>query len=314
MARVAQYSSFGEPDVVDVVDVPTPTAPVDGVVVQVRAAGINPIDLKLMVGLRPSAEITEPRRIGSDAAGVIVEIGAEVVGWTVGDEVIVHRAHGAIATHVVAKPEQLDRKPALLSWEQAAALGVPASTAYQALKSLGVTDGTVLLIHAGSGAVGQAAIQFARAWGATVVATGSARNQDRIRELGAIPVVYGDGLVDRLRTAAPQGYDLILDAAGTDEALEASFALVDDRQKIGTIVVGGRAASLGIRAWAGGSPVPLTPEEVKLRREAIGAAAELLAEGKFQIEIGASFPLSSIVEALRSSKSAAIRGKVVVIP
>jgi NADPH:quinone reductase-like Zn-dependent oxidoreductase len=140
-------------------------------------------------GLRASAEITEPRRIGSDAAGVIVETGSEIVGWSVGDEVVVRRAHGAIATHVVAGPEQLDRKPTLLSWEQAAALGVPVGTAYQALTSLGVKDGTVLLIHAGSGAVGQAAIQFARAWGATVVATGSARNQNRIRELGAIPVV-----------------------------------------------------------------------------------------------------------------------------
>jgi NADPH:quinone reductase len=314
MARVAQYSTFGDPDVVEVVEVPTPHAPTDGVVVEVRAAGINPIDLKLMSGLRASSEITEPRRVGSDAAGVIIDAGPDVTGWTVGDEVIVHRARGALATHVVATPNQLDRKPAGLSWEQAAAMGVPVGTAYQVLKSLGVKDGTVLLIHAGSGAVGQAAIQFARAWGATVVATGSARSQDRIRELGAIPVVYGDGLLDRLRAAAPQGYDLILDAAGTDEALEASFELVDDRQKVGTIVVGARAASLGIRAWAGGSPVPLTAEEERLRREAIDVAAELISEGKFDLEIGATYPLSEAVEALRASKSGAIRGKIVVIP
>jgi NADPH:quinone reductase-like Zn-dependent oxidoreductase len=314
MALVAQYSKFGNPDVVELVEIPTPVASPDGLVVEVRAAGINPIDLKLMAGLRHSGEITEPRRIGSDAAGVISGAGDTVTGWKVGDEVIVRRAHGALATHVVAHPDQLDRKPTSLSWEQAAAMGVPVGTAYQVLISLGVKEDTVLLIHAGSGAVGQAAIQFAKAWGATVVATASERNQDRLRELGAIPVVYGPGLLDRLRAAAPQSYDLILDAAGTEEALEASFALVDDRQKIGTIVVGARAASLGIRAWSGGSPVPLTADEERLRHEAIGAAADLIAQGKFEIEIGASYPLTEVVAALEASKSGAVRGKVVVLP
>jgi NADPH:quinone reductase-like Zn-dependent oxidoreductase len=314
MALVAQYSKFGTPDVVDLVEIPTPTAPPDGVVVEVRAAGINPIDLKLISGQRPTGEITEPRRIGSDASGVIVEVGTTVADWKPGDEVIVRRAHGALASHVVAKPDQLDAKPVSLSWEQSAAMGVPVGTAYQVLISLGVKAGTVLLIHAGSGAVGQAAIQFARAWGATVVATGSERNQERLRELGAIPVAYGDGLLERLRAAAPAGYDLILDVAGTDEALEASFALVEDRQEIGTIVVGARAASLGIRAWSGGSPIPLTAEEEKLRHKAIGAAAELISEGKFEIEIGASYPLTQVVEALDASKSGKVRGKVVVLP
>lgn len=314
MARVIQYSQVGSLDNLELVDVPTPNAPADAVVVEIRAAGINPIDWKLILGIRPSAPFTTPRRVGTDASGLITEVGGQVSGWSVGDEVIVRDAAGALATHVVAGPDQLARKPASLSWEQGAALGVPVGTAYQVLKSLGVVAGTTLLIHGGSGAVGQAAVQFARAWGATVIATASEANQDRLRELGAVPVVYGPGLVERIRAAAPGAIDLILDAAGTDEAIEASFDLVDDRQQIGTIVLGFRAAELGIRAWSGGSPIPLTEEEQRLRHEAVSIAASLAEQGRFEIEIGARFPLDRAADALRESHSGRVRGKVVVLP
>jgi NADPH:quinone reductase-like Zn-dependent oxidoreductase len=252
--------------------------------------------------------------VGTDAAGVIVEVGPEVSRWAVGNHVIVSRTPGAVGTHVVVQSGHLDPKPGWLSWQQAAALPVPAGTAYQVLKSLGVTNGTTLLIHGGSGSVGQAAIQFARAWGATVVATAGESNQDRLRELGAIPVVYGPGLVDRVRSAVPNGVDLILDAAGTDEAIEASFALVDDRRRIGTIVLGFRAAELGIRAWSGGSPVPLSAEENRLRSEAVAVAAGLAKQGRFEIEIGAEFPLERAVDALAASRAGRVRGKIVVLP
>jgi NADPH:quinone reductase-like Zn-dependent oxidoreductase len=314
MAKVIQYSTVGSLDALELVEIETPSAPPDGVVVEVRAAGINPIDWKLILGIRPTPPITTPRRVGSDAAGVIVEIGPDVSEWKVSDDVIVRGAAGALATHVVARPDQLERKPDSLNWDEAAAVGVPVGTAYQVLISLGVTKGTRLLIHGGSGAVGQAAIQFARAWGATVIATASESNQQRLRDLGAIPVVYGPGLVDRIRAAAPEGIDLIFDAAGTDEALEASFELVDDRQQIGTIVLGFRAAELGIRAWSGGSPIPLTAEEEKLRHEAVSVAAELHSRGQFQIEIGATYPLEKAAEALAASKSGRVRGKIVVVP
>jgi NADPH:quinone reductase-like Zn-dependent oxidoreductase len=314
VARVIQYSEVGSLDNLELADIPTPNAPDDGVVVEVRAAGINPIDWKLILGIRPSPPITEPRRVGSDASGVISAVGPDVAGWAVGDEVIVRRAAGALATHVEAHADQLELKPSSLSFEQAAAIGVPVGTAYQALKSLGVGQGTTLLIHGGSGAVGQAAIQFARAWGATVLATASESNQERVRELGATPLVYGPGLVDRVRAAAPAGIDRILDCAGTDEALEASFELVADRTHIGTIVAGYRAAELGILAWSGGSPIPLTAEQEKLRHDAVTVAADLAHHGKFDIEIGASFPLDRAADALRANESGAVRGKVIVVP
>jgi NADPH:quinone reductase-like Zn-dependent oxidoreductase len=308
------YAEFGGPEVLSFVEVPIPSAPADGVVVETRAIGVNPIDSKLRSGARASAPLTAPRVPGSDASGVVVAVGADVHDWVVGDEVVLRGAHGAYATHVVASASQLVQKPAAVGWEEGAAVGVPTSTAYQALRSLGVEVGTTVLIHAGSGAVGQAAIQFARNWGATVVATGGERNQARMGELGAIPVEYGPALLQNIRAAVPDPIDVVLDAAGTDEALEASFALVADRSHIGTIVVGARAAELGIRAWSGGNPLPLTAEEQQLRAESYAVTLELMELGDFEVEIGARYPLSAAVEAQRASMSGAVRGKIILDP
>ncbi|NQX34744.1 NADP-dependent oxidoreductase [Herbiconiux sp. VKM Ac-2851] len=323
MAQQIQYRTLGGPEVLEFVTVPTPTAPPGGVVVETRAIGVNPIDVKLRTGLRPSPPITEPRVPGSDAAGVIVSIaetgaGAEARAgagaWSVGDEVIVRDAAGAYRTHVPADAAQLVAKPAAVSWNEAAGIGIPVGTAYQALRSLGVDAGQTLLVHGGSGAVGQAAIQFARDWGATVVATASARNLDRLRALGAIAVEYGEGLLERVQDAAPDGIDRVLDAAGTDEALDVSFAVVKHRSHIGTIVVGAKADALGIRAWMGGSPHPLTDQEQAWRREAYGVAADLIAEGRFEIEIAAVYPLAEAAAAQSALADGSLRGKLILDP
>ncbi|MCS5717241.1 NADP-dependent oxidoreductase [Herbiconiux sp. CPCC 205763] len=314
MSAQVQYSEFGGPEVLSFVEVPMPSAPSDGVVVETRAIGVNPIDSMLRSGARSSAPLRSPRVPGADAAGVVVAVGADVDDWVVGDEVVVQNGHSTYATHIVAPASRLVRKPAGVGWDEAAAIGVPASTAYQALRTLGVEVGSVVLIHAGSGAVGQAAIQFARNWGATVIATGGERNQARMGELGAIPVEYGPGLLQNIRAAAPGPIDVVLDAAGTDEALEASFALVSDRSHIGTVVVGARAAELGIQAWSGGNPLPLTPEELRLRAESYAVTLELIELGDFEVEIGARYPLTAAAEAQRASMSGEHRGKIILHP
>lgn len=313
MATVVQYQELGAPEVLDVVEVPTPHAAAGQLVIEVRAVGVNPIDWKLRRGIR-GGHLTEPRRVGSDGSGVVVEVGDGVDGWSIGDEVVVVNADGAYASHLVVTPQQIVPKPAGISFEEAAAIGIPVSTAYQALRSLGVTAGTTLLIHGGSGSVGHAAVQFAHAWGATVIATASERNHERLRELGAIPVAYGPGLVDRVREVAPQGVDRVLDAVGTDEALEASFALVDNRQHIGTIVVGAKAADLGIQAWSGGNPLPLTEQEQAWRAEAIPAVAELVERGAFSFELGTIRPLAEAADAHRESESGHPSGKLILVP
>ena len=157
-------------------------------------------------------------------------------------------------------------------------------------------------------------MQFAVAWGATVIATASPARHDQLRELGATPVAYGDGLLERVREAAPDGVTVVLDCAGTDEAIDVSLELVADRDRIATIVRGPDAASFGIRAFSGGSPAPLSEQELAWRAEALGATVELLAAGDFVIELGPELPLAEAAQAHELMESGTASGKIVLIP
>ena len=314
MTRIVQYPHTGPADVLEVIDVPTPSPGTGEVLVEVKAVGVNPIEWKQRSGVRP-APGDAPHRLGSDAAGVVSAVGDGVDGFAVGDRVVIDRAGGTYASDVVVSADSLTTLPASLSFEQGAALGIPVATAYQSLRSLGVESHSTLLIHGGSGGVGQAAIQLAREWGATVLATASEANQDRLRELGAVPLVYGDGLLERVRAAAPQGVDRILDAAGTDEALAVSVELADDPLlQVATIVQGPRAAELGIQAYSGGSPVPLTEQQLAWRAEAVRVVLDLIAAGRFDVEIASRYPLADVADAHRESEAGHVRGKIVLLP
>jgi NADPH2:quinone reductase len=188
MAHAIRLSEYGDPEVLEHVEIDAPTAGAGDVVIEVRAAGVNPVDYKTRQGKRSTEPLTRWIGLGSDASGVIIEVGAGVTGWDVGDEVIAHGLSGAYATHVAASVDRLVHKAPAVSFERGAAMGVPAGTAYQVLSSLRLASGQTLLVHAGAGAVGLAGIQFGALWGATVIATASAKNHERIAELGAIPV------------------------------------------------------------------------------------------------------------------------------
>lgn len=314
MARVIVYTEIGSPDVLHLSEVPDPIAGDGEVVVRIEAAGVNPLDAKLRGGVRPSPPIVEPRRVGHDGAGTIEAIGDGVEGFEVGDRVVIRDTLGTYADLLAVPAERLTPLPDAVTAAEGAAIPIPASTAYQALRSLDVTAGDTLLVHGGSGAVGQAVIQFAVAWGATVVATASPSRHEQVRALGAIPVVYGDGLADRVREASPGGITVALDCAGTDEAIETSLELVADRHRIATIVRGPDAASYGIRAFSGGSPVPLTEQEVAWRVEAIAKTLELIAAGDFAVELAPTLPLSDAVRAHEMLASGEIQGKLVLVP
>ena len=313
MATAIVYTAFGGPEVLHPIEIPEPVAREGEVVIRVEAAGVNPIDAKLRSGQRASADIVEPRRVGSDGAGIVTAVGEGVDGFRQGDAVVFSGASGAYATAVAIPATRVHARPAGVDAATGAALGIPVGTAYQTLRSLAVGPGDTLLIHAGSGAVGQAAVQLAVLWGATVIATTSPRRADAVRTLGAIPVAYGDGLTGRVRDAAPQGVTVAVDAAGTDEALQASIDLVADKTRIATLVRGRDASSLGIRAFSGGSPQPLTPMQQTWRNEAVPVVLALLAAGRFSVERGPSFALADAAEAHRAVE-AGTDGKITLVP
>jgi len=314
MARAIVYTEFGSPDVLHLLEVPDPIALDGEAVVRIEAAGANPIDAKLRSAKRPSPPITEPRAVGFDGAGVIESLGDDVDGFAVGDRVAIRDTLGTYASLLAVPVEKMVALPDAVTAAEGAGIGIPAGTAYQALRSLGLTEGDVLLVHGGSGSVGQAAVQFAVAWGATVIATASPARHDQLRELGATPVAYGDGLLERVREAAPDGVTVVLDCAGTDEAIDVSLELVADRDRIATIVRGPDAASFGIRAFSGGSPAPLSEQELAWRAEALGATVELLAAGDFVIELGPELPLAEAAQAHELMESGTASGKIVLIP
>ncbi|WP_394289380.1 zinc-binding alcohol dehydrogenase family protein [Microbacterium sp.] len=313
MATAITYTALGGPDVLTLTDIDLPDPGPGEVAVRIEAAGVNPLDHKLRSGLRPSPPITTPRRVGADGAGIVTAVGADVEGLRVGQPVLISGGAGLYASDVVVPAATLTPRPPQVSAAEAAALGIPFGTAYQTLRSLAVGAGDTLLVHGGSGAVGQAVIQFAVLWGARVLATTSDRRADRVRALAATPIAYGEGLVERVRAAAPEGVTVAIDIAGTEEALQASIDLVADRDRIATLVRGADADGLGIRAFMGGSPRPLTAQEQAWRAEAMPVTLHLLAAGRFSVELGPQLPLAEAAEAHRLVESG-VDGKVVLLP
>ena len=315
MSRAIVYTEFGEPEVLHEIEVPDPQPGAGKVAVRIQAAGVNPIDAKLRAGLRASAppSVAKPRRLGMDAAGIVTAVGDDVDGYRPGDPVVLSGVNGCYADEVVAAVDKVFARPAAVTAAAGAALGIPVGTAYQCVRSLAIGAGDTLLVHGGSGSVGQAVIQFARLAGADVVATSSERRSDRVAALGATPVVYGPGLVDRVREVAGDGVTAILDCAGTDEALDASFELLEDRTRIATIVRGPDAERLGIRAFSGGAPWPLTEQQLAWRAEAVPVALALMAAGAFDVELGPTLPLSDAAQAHRLVMGG-VDGKITLVP
>ncbi len=208
--RAVFHESYGGPEVLRVGERPGPLVGPDTVLVRVRAAGVNPVDVKVgaggLQGAFPSFLPTVP---GWDAAGVVEAVGPSVRDVAVGDEVLGYFRKdfvrdGTYAELVAGSSRHVTRKPPGLSWEVAGALPLAGLTAWQSLDAVGVAAGDVVLVHAAAGGVGHLAVQIAVARGARVIGTASERNHAFVASLGAEPVSYGDGLVGRRARASPR--------------------------------------------------------------------------------------------------------------
>lgn len=304
--RAAVYDEFGGADHIQVREVDDPPVGPDTVLVRVRATSVNPVDWKVREGyLQGAFPHHLPIIPGWDASGVVEAVGPAVrTGLQVGDEVFgyVRRddlCFGTSAELVPAPERTVARKPASLSFEEAASLPLVGLTAWQALtEALEVREGDRVLVHAGAGGVGHVAIQIAVALGAEVVATASAANHDFLRELGATEVIdYAAGPVSG-QLSAP--VDAVLDLIG-GEALEDAPKQVRDSSRIASVIDPQTVLGLG------GHYVFVRPD-----REGLEALARLADDGKLRVEVAETYPLDQIADAHRLSEEGHVRGKVAI--
>jgi NADPH:quinone reductase len=301
-----RFDRYGDRDVLYIADVEIPAPQAGQVVVDVRAAGINPGEAGIRTGaLREIFPATFPSGEGSDLAGVVRSVGDGVSEFVPGDEVLgwseQRSSHAERATVPVT---QLIRKPPKLSWAVAGSLYVVGCTAYAAVRAVGAGPGDTVAVSAAAGGVGSVVTQLLRVKGATVLGIASASNRDWLTAHGAIPVPYGDGLAERLIAAAPQGIDAFIDLFGPEYVqLAADLGIARDR--IETIVSRAKAQELGAKV-EGSADASTT--------EVLSEMAELVASGQIEIPIAATYPLDQVREAFAELEERHTRGKIVLIP
>jgi NADPH:quinone reductase-like Zn-dependent oxidoreductase len=309
MTKMVVAESYGGPEVLALQDIELPALGEGQVLVDVRAAGANPIDYKLYSGQMGDDPSRLPLPVGMEVAGVVAEITPGAAGYTgpltVGDEVIVTNVDGGYAERVVAQAADVGHKPESLSFEQAAGLLLAGETAWHLLTNTRVGTGDTVLIHGASGGVGLMAVQLAVARGAKVVATASPARHDQLRKYGAEPVAYGEGLADRVRAIG--SVDAALDLVGTDEALDTSVELVADRGRIATIAGFARAGELGIAVLTGADGGQA------IRDASRADLVELAKAGDLEVTVDRVFPLDEAAEAHRYLQTGHARGKVVLV-
>jgi len=313
-ARAVVATAYGEPDVLAVRPIEVADPGPGQVLVEVRAAGVNPIDWKAYSGMFGTDPANLPMRLGAEAAGVVVAVGAGASGPAgpigAGDEVIAYRANGAYATHLLLDASAVVPKPAALDFAAASGLLLTGATAVHLLTAAAVGAGDTVLVHGGSGGVGLMAVQLAGLRGARVIATASAGKHELLRELGATPVEYGTGLRERVHAITPNGVDAAIDAVGTDEAVDTSVDLVPDRSRIASAAAFGRAGELGIKLVGSG---PGADPGTELRDAARLELVRLVDSAELRVLVAQTFPLDEAADAHREIKSGHTAGKIALV-
>jgi NADPH:quinone reductase-like Zn-dependent oxidoreductase len=305
-AKAVSFTAYGEPDELRLTDTAVPQPGPGQVLLRVAAAGVNPLDWKIRRGfLQGVFPVTFPHVLGLEAVGTVVATGPGVDAWQIGDEVL-GLALAGYAEYAVAEADNLAARPADLPVETAAALPVAAETAVRALGLLNLKPGETLLIHAAAGSVGTLAVQFAVADGVRVIGTAGERDQEALRELGAIPVRYGDGVIDRVRAASADEPVTAVLHAGGDGVLAESVALVGGTERVVTIAGAQEAGPLGVTFTSGGGG--------NTAAEGLARALALHAAGTLSAPVRTTLPLADAPAAHRLGEQGGGRGKIVLLP
>lgn len=305
-ARAVRFDSYGDRDVLHVTEVPMPQPAAGEVLVEVRAAGINPGEAAIRSGaMHELFPATFPSGQGSDLAGVVTELGAGVTDFGIGDEVLGFSwQRSSQATHVVVPVSQLILKPQALSWEVAGSLYVVGCTAWAAVEAVAPKPGETVAVSAAAGGVGTVVVQLLAVRGAHVLGIASPANAEWLTAHGATPVPYGDRLADALTAAAPDGIDAFIDLFAP-EYVQLAVELGIPRDRIETIISFQKAQELGTKS--AGSADAST-------REVLTEMADLVASGRIEIPIAATYPLDAVRDAFAELEKRHTRGKIVLIP
>lgn len=296
-----QFQTYGGPDVVSLGDAPEPHPGPGQIRIKVQAASVNRMDVKTREGFMAEGEPLEGTGyLGSDAAGVVDEIGEGVTGVSVGDVVF---GIGSNALAEFAVLSAWAAKPASVDWSVAAAAGIAVETAERGLRMLNVAEGSTVFIDGGAGGVGAVAVQMAVARGATVIASASQDNHDYLREIGATPVLYGAGLVGRVRAVPGEKIDAVFDVAGKTPAEDLLTLVADPAQVLS--IANFDLPKVGGRATGGGPDSQPFP--------ALAEGAQLIADSKVVIQVQ-TFPFARFDEAYRIIEAGHVRGKLVLVP
>ncbi len=297
--KAVRFSQFGGPEVLEIVDLPEPHPGPGQVRIAVRAAGVNASDWKKRNGLMDGGL---PQTLGHEAAGVVDELGEGVVDVAVGGRVFGFSAEGASQAEFAVLSFSAPIPPSL-DFAEAAALPAAIETATRALDQLGVQSGGTLLINGASGSVGSAAVQLAVVRGLRVFGTASPANHEYLRSLGAEPVAYGEGLVERVRALAPDGVDAALDVAGSG-VLPELIELAGVQEHVVTIADFAGAQEHGVRFSSGDAGRAV---------HALAEIGELIESGRFSLPAVRTFPLDEVAEAHRVGESGNVRRKLVLL-
>ncbi len=305
MPKAVRFDDYGGVDVLKVTEVPRPVPGPGQVLVQVKAAGINPGEAKIRDGLMAARfPATFPSGEGSDLAGVVAATGPDVSGFSAGDDVIGFTENRAShAEYVLTEAANLTPKPAAVPWEVAGALFVAGATAWAAVRAVAPTEGDTVVVAGAAGGVGSIAVQLARRAGATVIGLASPANHEWLRRHGVVPVTYGDGVADRIRQAAGK-IDAFVDTVGGDY-VQIALDLGVEPSRIDTIANFEAVGKYGVKG--DGSAVG---SSAKVLAELAG----LIASGDLEVPITAAYPLDQVRDAYRRLAQGHLLGKIVLIP
>jgi len=306
MPKAVQFDEYGGIDVLEVRDVAAPVAGPGQAVVAVRAAATNPGEAAIRSGaLHDRWPATFPSGQGSDLAGVVTAVGPGAGGLAVGDEVFGWTDDRAShAELVAAEAAHLVPKPAGVSWAVAGSLHVAGATAWAATRAVAPQPGEVVVVSGAAGGVGTLAVQLVARAGATVIGLASAGHHGWLREHGAIPVPYGDGVEDRIRQAGGGRVDALIDTFGGGY-VDLAIAIGVEPGRIDTIADWEAAERVGAQVEGNAAGA---------RPEVLAELAGLIGEGALELPIARAYPLADVRAAFRDLEQRHTLGKIVLIP